>query len=232
MHFSIKLKKSFPGPEPTVDVVAVVGMLVNVSDNGTPHGGTSMDGTADMELVRAAGNGSQAAWRELLRIHEKPLLAAVARKIGADEAEDIVQETFVCLLRRVKAFDGRIPLSAWLMMVANRRCADLYRKRGRMKTVALPQNPVGRGESPDEIVVRKEHVAVVREAIAAELGRIKANHGSRCKQQAVESLLAGDAPVEAAERFGCSNAQAATWGFESRRQMRKSEALAGIAAEF
>lgn len=187
--------------------------------------------TAEMELVRQAGNGVQGAWRELLRIHEKPLFAAVARKIGAADAEDIVQETFVCLLRRISAFDGRIPLSAWLMMVANRRCADLYRKRGRMKMVSLPENCLGQGEAPDEIMVRMESVAAVREAIGVELGRIKANHGSRRKQRAVKALLAGDAPVEAAERFGCSNAQAATWGFESRRQMRKSEALAEIAAE-
>lgn len=60
-----------------------------------------------------------------------PRLYALGRRLcgGADEAEDLVQETFLQAYRRWETFDGRADPGTWLWTIAARMCQRLHRKR-------------------------------------------------------------------------------------------------------
>ena len=58
------------------------------------------------------------------------LLAAARRSVARQEdAEDLVQETWISALRTHSKFEGRSSLKTWLMSILRRRVADYYRRR-------------------------------------------------------------------------------------------------------
>lgn len=86
----------------------------------------------DMDLVRRAARGNGDAWREIQRIYEPWLFGFVLRRIRSHaDAEDIVQDVLIGLLRTVGTYDGTIPLRAWLRMIASRAICSHLRRRYR-----------------------------------------------------------------------------------------------------
>jgi RNA polymerase sigma-70 factor (ECF subfamily) len=72
---------------------------------------------------------------------------------GADEAEDVVQETFLKLLQHLRARGDRANLKSWLFTVAANACRDRLRARRRWlpwraeldhRTAATPDEPPDR----------------------------------------------------------------------------------------
>ena len=80
---------------------------------------------------------------------------------GADEAEDVVQDTFLKLLQHLQAGGDRSNLQSWLFTVAVNRCRD--RMRGRFRWLRwqaeLDRRTV---EPPDEAPDRRLARAAVR----------------------------------------------------------------------
>ena len=71
----------------------------------------------------------------------------------AQDAEDVLQETFIKALRALPSFEGRSSLSTWLYRIAVNEALMMVRKR-RPETVSIDQEKEdGDGESePEEIV--------------------------------------------------------------------------------
>ncbi len=91
------------------------------------------DGEAGWEgLMAAAQAGDARAYDRLLR-ECLPLLRAIARRriFDAYEAEDAVQDTLLTIHRMIATYDPSRPLRPWLVAIAERRCVDRLRKRGR-----------------------------------------------------------------------------------------------------
>jgi RNA polymerase sigma-70 factor (ECF subfamily) len=77
----------------------------------------------------------------------RELLAHCYRMLGsADEAEDLVQETFLRAWRSYGAFEGRSSLRAWLYRIATNACLTALEQRGRR---ALPSGLGGPADDPD-----------------------------------------------------------------------------------
>ncbi len=96
-----------------------------------------------------------------------------------EEAEDLVQETFLQAYRSWDQFEGRSSPATWLYTIASRVCQRMHRKRSgeaeRMESIE-ELLPLGAGpmavvpstdEGPFEASVRKESCEKVEEAIAA-----------------------------------------------------------------
>lgn len=84
----------------------------------------------DATLVAAALSGEDRAFTELMRRHKEPIYRFVRRYVGdADEAYDLVQETFVAAWAALSSFDSRRPMSAWLRRIALNKCRDWGRRR-------------------------------------------------------------------------------------------------------
>jgi RNA polymerase sigma-70 factor (ECF subfamily) len=91
-------------------------------------------GEADA-VVAAATAGDEAAFAELVQRHRRELHVHCYRMLGSfDEAEDMVQETFLRAWRRRSTFDGSSLFRAWLYRIATNACLDALRRASRQPT--------------------------------------------------------------------------------------------------
>ena len=80
---------------------------------------------------------------EGLEQHRAELTRFCQRMLGASEAEDSVQETFIRAWRGFERYEGRAPLRSWLYRIATNVCLDTLQGRKRR---ALPIDFVSVGE--------------------------------------------------------------------------------------
>lgn len=79
----------------------------------------SAPGSADRQLVRRALEGHGASFDSLVRNHQKRILHFVLKHINnRDDAEELVQETFLQAHRSLESFQGNAQFSTWLTGIA------------------------------------------------------------------------------------------------------------------
>lgn len=85
---------------------------------------------SDASLARDAGLGDRLAFETLLQRHGPALHRYALRSCStAQDAEDVVQETFVAAWRGLARWDGRASIKTWLFAIAARKVADSGRRR-------------------------------------------------------------------------------------------------------
>ena len=85
---------------------------------------------ADAELVARARTGEQRAFSRLMERHREPLYRVVRRYVnGADDAYDILQQTFVAAWASLDRYDPARPFGAWTRTIALNKCRDWSRRR-------------------------------------------------------------------------------------------------------
>lgn len=84
---------------------------------------------ADTELIEAVQRGDAQAWREVIERYEGRLLSFARRMLAQpSEAEDIVQETFLGLLRSASTFDRSRSLETYLFAIIRHKLSDQFRR--------------------------------------------------------------------------------------------------------
>ena len=84
----------------------------------------------DVELLRAAQTGDEAALDELLARHEKQVFRFGLRMCGSEEdARDVLQETLVAAFQGLPNFRGDADISTWLYQIARSFCSKARRRR-------------------------------------------------------------------------------------------------------
>ena len=93
----------------------------------------------DEELARDARAGSRRSFEELARRYKRRLFVYLRPRVASDEdAEDMVQDTFLKLFRNMGGYDPAYKFSAWLYTSAGRLAIDSYRKnKAGRNTVAI-----------------------------------------------------------------------------------------------
>jgi RNA polymerase sigma-70 factor (ECF subfamily) len=135
----------------------------------------------DQEVVLRARNGSERAYRELVRRYERPLFSLIYRMVRDRElSEDLSQETFVKALNALDSYRPEFKFSSWIFKIANNAAIDHLRKR-ELDTLSLEGSPhaatpdaieatalqIGdRGETPLDVVEAKELGGEIEAAIA------------------------------------------------------------------
>ena len=85
---------------------------------------------SDEVLIRRLRVGEAAAFDALFDRYRRGVLAYVTGMLGDRAlAEDVTQETFLTLLKRIDRLNPRRGASAWLYRVARNRAIDLLRHR-------------------------------------------------------------------------------------------------------
>jgi RNA polymerase sigma factor (sigma-70 family) len=85
---------------------------------------------ADRHLVEEIHEGSERAFEELFKRHRGPLLDFCRRLLGSrEDAEDIVQQTFLVAWGEISRDQGPRALRPWLYGIARHRCLTLLRAR-------------------------------------------------------------------------------------------------------
>lgn len=96
----------------------------------------------DPELIRAAGAGDTAAFEELVRAYQSHIWRFLRHLLGdPDLAEDITQETFVRVYRKLGTFRFRSKFSTWVFQVARNAGIDALRSRQRRERLLTAMEP-------------------------------------------------------------------------------------------
>jgi len=86
----------------------------------------------DRALVNRLRSGEEQAYRDCYEQHAPRTLALLVRILRDQaKAEEILQETFVAVFRRINQYRGDAPFSAWIRGVAVRRALNARRDEAR-----------------------------------------------------------------------------------------------------
>ena len=84
----------------------------------------------DPELAEACKNSDDAAFKELMERHARPVFNFVRQYIKADDdIEDIVQDSFFKAWKHIKRFKKGRPWKPWLFAIARNTALDHIKKR-------------------------------------------------------------------------------------------------------
>jgi RNA polymerase sigma-70 factor (ECF subfamily) len=126
---------------------------------------------SDEALAIAAREGSETAFRTLVERFERPVYALILRMVhGAEQAEDLAQETFVKAWKALGRFDPERKFSSWLFKIAHNSALDALRRRGE-EPLSLDA-PVGSDEEPRELPADPAAENPLRVALGREAGRV------------------------------------------------------------
>jgi RNA polymerase sigma-70 factor (ECF subfamily) len=129
---------------------------------------------SDRELMVRMAGGDQESLSELMRRHHQRLFRVAFGYVrDADDALEVVQETFVKAYRSASRWDGASEVTPWLTRIAINESIDRYRRARRRKAAEEPLQPedvhdgrwTAEGPSPERRVLGRE----LRERIDAAL---------------------------------------------------------------
>ena len=88
----------------------------------------------DYELIRAIQNGDMVAFNELVDRYKDRLMNVIGRMLSSkEEAEDVVQETFVRVYRHRQSFNFEHCFSTWIYTIALNLARNELRRRKKFK---------------------------------------------------------------------------------------------------
>ncbi|WP_053227418.1 RNA polymerase sigma factor [Solirubrobacter soli] len=155
------------------------------------------DASEDLpELVRRAAEGDQRAWRLLVRRFER-LVLGVARRhgLGAAEADDVAQATWVRLFHSVGRIEDGARLGGWLATTAHHESLRVLRGNARYHLGDDDELHVLHHDTTLDDLIAAERDAGVRAAVARLSER----------DRALLELLTAEPPLsyaEIADRLG------------------------------
>lgn len=116
-----------------------------------PKGKAGDVGVADVEALALVARGDVGALGTLYDRHARALLAFAARSVGAADAEDLVQATFVRAARAAASYDGRSSSArAWLFGITARLVQERRRSFARLARALLRSDVSVPSTSSDE----------------------------------------------------------------------------------
>ena len=95
----------------------------------------------EKQLVQKAKKGDKAALAELVANYSERIYNLALRILrNKEDAEDILQETFLTVINKLNSFDGRSSFFTWIYRIATNASLMKLRKK-KMTFVELPDNP-------------------------------------------------------------------------------------------
>lgn len=126
---------------------------------------------SEEELIREALGGQAESYGQLVERLQDRLYNAMLQIVGSpDEAEDVVQDSFVQAYIKLDTFQGNSQFFTWLYRIAfNNALSRGRRKRSHMSIEQSREltggDPIDRDEAPDEPLLREERVSSVHAAL-------------------------------------------------------------------
>ncbi len=101
-------------------------------------------------LVKRITAGDQDAFEKLYDRYRHKVFSLSYRMTGnTSDAEDLCQEIFIQVLRKIGSFEGRSSFSTWLYRVATNRSRDFLRKKKRTPNLVSHDNQMAESDPVD-----------------------------------------------------------------------------------
>jgi RNA polymerase sigma-70 factor (ECF subfamily) len=185
-----------------------------------------MEGPDDAELSRARA-GDAEAFRVLVERHARGVFRLAFRMLGNEEdAEDVVQETFLKAWSRLHQFEARSAFGPWLRRIAANCAYDTLRRRKRTPLAAGPWtddegdqvDPLQALPSPTPSAEREVWGAQLRARLGSALHRL-----SPLERAAFTLRHLEERPIaEIARTLGCDDNNAKQSVFRAVRKLRRA----------
>lgn len=102
----------------------------------------------DLQLARSAAHGDMGAFEELYKRHHRRVYSVCLRMLqNTSEAEDLTQDVFIQLYRKIGSFRGDSAFTTWLHRMTVNQVLMHFRKRN-----VKFEKTTEEGETPDQIV--------------------------------------------------------------------------------
>jgi len=89
---------------------------------------------SDTELIESAKSGDRNAMAAIVTRYENRVYRLAIKMVKNEpDAEDVLQETFITVIRKLDSFKGDSAFGTWLFRVATNQALMLLRKRGRLR---------------------------------------------------------------------------------------------------
>jgi RNA polymerase sigma-70 factor, ECF subfamily len=171
----------------------------------------------DLELVQESTAGNLASFEELYRRHMRRVYALCLRMTGdATEAEDLTQEVFTHLFRKLGSFRGESAFTTWLHRLAVNLVLAHFRKRQ-----SRPQFTAQDDETPEEIVRGTENPSSMPVFDRLALEKAIAQLAPRYRQVFVLHDVEGFEQEEIAQMLGISVGTSKSQLHRARLNLRK-----------
>ncbi len=123
----------------------------------------------DQALMDRLSRGDPNAAEELVAEHADALYRFVYHQVGGviQDAEDIVQETFLAAVRQAGRFRGQSRLRTWLFSIASHKVADHWRRQRRRAELPLFEDHplVDKAVGQEGMLERLEDRQMIRAAL-------------------------------------------------------------------
>lgn len=107
-----------------------------------------VDAASDYELTQAAAGGDMAAFEEVYNRHHRRVYAICLRMLqNSAEAEDLTQDVFIQLYRKIGSFRGDSAFTTWLHRLTVNQVLMHFRKRN-----VKFEKTTEEGETPVQVV--------------------------------------------------------------------------------
>lgn len=114
--------------------------------------------TDDLALVRGAQGGDLGAYDELVRRHQERIYATLYHMTSNHEdANDLVQETFIKAHRALKSFKGDSSFFTWLYRIAVNKTINFLKQRRNRVHMSLNDLDLNPEHDPDLIALVSEN---------------------------------------------------------------------------
>lgn len=128
---------------------------------------------ADLFLIDAIRDGDPTAWRQIIERYQGRLVAFARRRLAqSSEAEDLVQEAFLGLLRSLPNYDRERSLETYLFAILRNKIADFLDRQQKGQRQSLDQLELDdapaawvQRETPGHALDRQEGLAAQRGAL-------------------------------------------------------------------
>ena len=96
-----------------------------------------MTDEAILQLVSDPGTQEE-GFRQLVLKYQRRLYSTVRNKVNNHEdADDILQNTFIKIFRHIKGYEGRSELFTWMYRIACNEAINYQKHHSRMKTIPI-----------------------------------------------------------------------------------------------
>src|SRR5436853_3641270 len=178
----------------------------------------------DLAFVARARGGDKDAFRVLVERHSRPLFRLAFRMTGnQQDAEDVVQDSFLRAYRQLGKFDERASFGTWLYRIAVNCSLDLVRSRKRRSGHLAPVDPEmedpvlslpAQDPTPDRLAMSGE----VRERVAEAMNELSASERTAFVLRHFEGMCIEDV----SQVLGCQPGAAKHSVFRAVQKLRRA----------